>query len=210
MTDLTGAPAPQAIEQGFNDTALREQLSSSDWQVRAAAQERWSAKFRQSYGDEPMGQAPGVDGTLLPPPAAGEPLASPYYANEPGDLPPGPRHYPVPPQFRDAPELVGLLQGWAHEAQITIPEFSAVTEVLVRMDTSGYDRWPDHVKGARAKAVLESFQSTYENYQVLSKAQAVFGEIKRSHPVLARVLDEAGASSDAEFIHALSKLYRGA
>ena len=66
--------------------------------------------------------------------------------------------YPVHPAFDEIPELAGALRAWAHEAQLTIPEFTEVVAVLGRIEAEGEDvaAWPAHIREARDRALQET------------------------------------------------------
>jgi hypothetical protein len=207
MSDALAPAQPAAISEAFQDAGLRERMSSPNYLVREQAQQEWSSRFQAAYGEvtpEPTpSQALGLPAEMLR-------QAAPL--DVAGDaIPPAAEHYFTPMCFREDPGVMAEFRGWCATAELTQSEAVELASALDEFDRTGSDitQWPPHLREAREKLLEQGFMADPQGRQTLARARAVFGELRRSHPGLAALFDQTGASSDPDVIRALARLSRG-
>jgi hypothetical protein len=163
VTDLTAAPAPPAIAEGFSDQALREALASPDWQTRERAQQEWSSRFQAAYGDTvPEPPAPSSGG--------GGQQRQPMVGDVDSDVPPSAENYSLHPVLNAAPEFAEAFRDWCHAAGFGVADAAALGGEVVRLSEAERDP-PEHVRQSKSDSVLADLGGTDEGRQVLHFAK---------------------------------------
>jgi hypothetical protein len=212
MSDAVGGELPPAVQASFQDADLRGRLSSDNYLVRDQAQAELSSICRRAFGDGPaedqgavqMGLPSNVISSEMMRPSPAAPMVV-----EGGAIPPAAEHYIVPQAFKGS-DVEAAFRSWCADGEFTQDEAVGVAAALDRFDREGTDvgEWPEHIRAARLKLLEESYQATPEGQRTLAMARSVFAEMRRAAPDLARLLDEAGATSDPGVIWALAGLAR--